>query len=282
MPSDAEQPRIVIDETSFDFRELPGDRLTASLETFNDALMRLRQDGTPAYKPPYFENSPCTDGHELYEYLASETGREVDRDVKFRFYSLIQKCPEWDASVPVCDRVAIDGGEDCQAWSIAFALTMILRNRGIACLALGIRARRGFLPVRAVVGCARIFSFAETEELPDFWRSLFSLENVGEQNFFALAGRAFPKLIFHEDLTFRRFQGSYRDLRDAVAVQLAVLNDRFLAIHAEYPGNPRAVRIAMAEHGCDGLSPESPKTHGNATAMRSRDVEHTGKTYRCE
>ncbi|SEF73087.1 hypothetical protein SAMN05444920_101491 [Nonomuraea solani] len=282
MPNGDDSPRIVIDETSFDFREVPGDQLTEFLDTFNDVLMQLRQDGSPAYKPPYFENVQCTDGHELYEYLASEAGDEVDRDAKFRFYSLVQKCPEWDASVPVCDRMGIDGGEDREAWSIAYALTMVLQNRGVACLALGLRERRGFLPIRADVGCAEVFFFAENGELPAFWRSLFRLENVAEQEFFVLADRAFPNLIFHEDLTFRRFQGAYRDLREPVVVQLAVLNDHFLIVYADYLGNSRTMKMAMAEHGCDGLSPESPKTRSNAAAMRLRDIEYAGKIYRCE
>lgn len=282
MPNGADSPRIVIDETSFDFREVPGEQLTAFLDRFNDALMQLRQDGSPAHKPPYFENTPCDDDHELYEYLTSEPGDEIGRDAKFRFYSLVQKCPEWDASVPVCDRVAIDDGEPREAWSIAYALTMALQHRGVACLALEVRERRGFLPILADAGYAEVCFFAGNEELPVFWQSLFRLENVAEQEFFILARQAFPKLIFHEDLAFRRFQGAYRDLREPVVLQLTILNDHFLTAYADHQGNPRTMKMAMAEHGCDGLSPESPKTRSNVTAMRLRDIEHVGQTYRCE
>jgi hypothetical protein len=280
--SGADLPRVVIDETSFDFREVSSEQLTTFLDTFNDAVTQLRLDGSPAHKPPYFENTLCDDDHELYEYLASEPGDKVSRDSKFRFYSLLQKCPEWDAAAPVCDRVSIDQGEPEEAWSIAYSLTAAIQRHGVACLVLGVRERRGFLPVIADAGCAELCFFASMDELPAFWRSLFSLENVAEQEFFVLARKAFPNLIFHEGLAFRRFQGTYLDLRESVVLQLAVLNDHFLTTYASHQGNPRTMKMAMAEHGCDGLSPESPKTRSNSTAMRLRDIEHAGRTYRCE
>nr|WP_062338891.1 hypothetical protein [Herbidospora sakaeratensis] len=283
MRSDADDaPRFVVDETSFDFHGVVGARITDSLDRFNETFARLRKDGHTPAKPPYFENTLCESETELFEYLASESGAEVDRDVKFRFYSLIQKCSEWDDSIPLADQVAVAGAEPREAWSIAYATTMAVRDRGVACLALDLCDRAGLLPVRVGSAQITIYFLSGCEEIPGYWRTLFALENVAEADFFVLAAQAFPRLVFHESLTFRRFQGDYRDLREPVVVHLSVLNDLFLDVYAAHKANPRAVRMALAEQGCEGVSPDSPKTHANSAAMRRRDVEYAGRTYRCE
>ncbi|WP_344888407.1 hypothetical protein [Actinomadura meridiana] len=281
MPSGADLPRVVIDETSFDFRELPPGQLSACLDRFNDVLDDLRAQGSSAHKPPCFESMSCDDELGLYEYLSSEPGQSVDRDIRNRFYTLVDRCPEWDAAVPETQNVSVDDGEPFEAWSVAYALTMVLGGIGVCCLVLAAHERRGFVSAAAAAE-AEIYFFADSSELPPFWRSLFTLENVPEPDFFPLAQKAFPQLILHEELAFRRFQGGYRDLRALVVTHLAVLNDHFLGVYAERHGIAREVAMALAEHGCDGVSPESPGTRGNPAAMRHRDVEYAGKVVRCE
>jgi DNA-binding transcriptional LysR family regulator len=212
VPSDASQVRIVIDEMSFDFRGLDSDQLDLFLGQFNDALHDLRRDRLEAWKPPLFAATSCLDERDLYDYLVTT----ADRDVMRRFFSLIDKCPEWDAGYPHCDEVEIAGKARQSAWSVSFAVTAVISGHGVACLVFPESAHRGSLAVIASIGQCNIFFFARASEIANFWRGLYELENIPEGAFFELAGRAFPSLIFHSDLTFRRFQGSYQDRRNAV------------------------------------------------------------------
>lgn len=283
MPNDADPPRVVIDENSFDFRELTPDHLSSALDRFNEELTELKAMGCPAWKPPMFENVPCHDEYDLFAYLTSEPGSSVDRDVRNRFYSLVQKCPEWDASIPACDEVALGDQQPITAWSVAYALTSTLEGHGVACLVLTPSPHRGFVTATMLAGGSQqVYFFAESSTLPPFWRSLYGLENIPDSAFFELTDRAFPKLIFHKDLSFKRFEGSYRDIRPHVVKQLADLNDHFLAAHTASLGKANEVNAALMAYGLTRVSPESPKTHRNTKAMRQRYVQHEGREVCCE
>jgi hypothetical protein len=282
VPKDADPPRVVIDENSFDFRGLTAGRLTSLLDQFNEELTTLKESGYRAWKPPMFENVLCDDDHELFAYLTTEPGSGVDRDVRNRFYSLVQKCPEWDGSVPAFDEVALEDASPLAAWSVAYALASALKQHGVACLVLAASPRSGFVLVTAPAGRAEIYFFSDSTALPAFWRSLYELENVPEHGFFQLAPLAFPALIFHDDLAFGRFDGTYRNLRPEVVRHLAVLNDHFLAAHAAALGRACEIETALASHGLSRVSPESPKTHRNAKAMRQRYVRHEDREICCE
>lgn len=274
--------RVVIDETSFDFRALEASAIERHLDDFNDAVWGLRDEGIAAWKPPMLESVPCIDGLELFEYLAGVSGTDIDRDTRIRFFGLLSKCPDWDASVPSTTDVAIGAGEPFMALSISFALTLALRRQGVACLVFAACALREFIMVSDELNRAEIFFFASASELPMFWRHLYELEDAAEDVFFDLAGRAFPELIFHADLNFRRFAGAYRELREPVVRHLAVLNDNFIEAYDEASGIARQVEAILASAGCPGISPESPSTHRNQQAMRARDVDHDGVLIRCE
>jgi hypothetical protein len=282
VPNDADPPRVVIDEKSFDFKELSSGQITSLLDGFNEELTELKASGCPAWKPPMFENVPCDDEYELYAYLTSEPGSRVDRDVRNRFYSLVQKCPEWNVSIPACDEVALGDEPPVAAWSLAYALTSTLKGKGVACLVLGASPHRGFVMANASVGGAEIYFFAESSALPPFWRSLYEVENIPENAFFELTERAFPKLIFHENLTFGRFEGSYRELRPDVVKHLAVLNDHFLTAHTAALGRANEIEATLTTHGLARVSPESPKTHRNTKAMSQRYVRYQDREICCE
>jgi hypothetical protein len=275
--------RVVVDETSFNFRGLATSRIEEMLDRFNDTLASLRNSGITAWKPPMFDAVRCTDDYELYEFLMGDSGREIDRDTKVLFFSwLINKCPEWDASIPGSPEVMLADGGRIIALSIAFALTLVLRNRGVACLTLSACERRGYVDVHTDSGSAELFFFAEAASLKTFWRRLYVLEDVPEAGFLTLAELAFPDLVFNPDLSFRRFDGSYRDLRAQVVMHLSVLNDDFLNAYHTRSGIARDIEIALAAIGCPGISPESPNTHRNEKVMRLRDVAYNGSIIRCE
>jgi hypothetical protein len=128
------------------------------------------------------------------------------------------------------------------------------------------------------------FFFAFANEMLPFWRELYELENIAQQEFCRFVDQAFPSLIFHPDLSFRRFESSYLELRRLIIQHLGALNDHFLE---EYKTLSAAGRVSDIEsyfslRGVDGVSRESVKTHKNAGAMRLREVEFNEMRVICE
>jgi hypothetical protein len=271
--------RVVIDETSFDFRGLQAVAIEDRLDDFNATVRNLRLDGIAAWKPPMLDAFACVDGKELFDYLTDKSGSAIDRDTKEFFFSILDKCPEWETPALACLDVALPGGQVIMALSVAFALTCAIGGHGVACLVFGSCDRRRFVEVTGSGQSRTIFFFADRETLPQFWRSLYELEDIPEEGFFTYARQAFPALLLHPDLTFRRFEGSYRSLRPQVMTHLGILNDDFLAVHRAASGIAKTVESSLAGIGA---SPESPKTHQNEKAMRQRDVTYDDKTIRCE
>jgi len=278
--SNVDSVRLVIDETSFGFDQLDVGQLDTFLSQFNDTLQDLRHSRLEVWKPPLFAYTPSAEGQDLYSYLMVV----ADRDIMRRFFSLIDKCPEWEASYPRCEEVEVGERSSRSAWSISFAVTAMLANRGVACLVFARSSSRGFVEVRASIGSCRIFFFADALMLKHFWRGLYDLEDIPESSFFGLADRAYPELLFHPDLTFRRFRHAYNEIRGQVVRHLGALNDYFLDAYrsALAAGRPSDVEAYFGSLGIGGVSAESVKTHRNSSAMRLRDVEFDGRQVRCE
>ncbi|WP_462188366.1 hypothetical protein [Frankia sp. CcWB2] len=114
------------------------------------------------------------------------------------------------------------------------------------------------------------------EHLRFFYRSLFKLEDIAEEIFFVHAEKAFPRLLFADGLTFRKFDGGY-SLRDTAVLHLAALNDRFSDLFIAENGSSAQIsaRLGIA------VSIEG-RTRGSATLMRRRDVIFRGFSVRCE
>jgi len=274
--------RFVIDESSFNFRGLSASEIEHALDDMMDTLRSLREDISGTAVAPLWEYVECLDDCELYEFLSGSYPSEVSPDTRRLAYSMMSKCPEWDeGSVPDVGSVSIGSESGLVAWSVEYALRITLQGRGIACLVFPCSGRSGFLPVRTGGDSADVFFFSKGQQLPAFWRSLFALESVPEDEFFALSVLAFPNSIFHPKLSFQRFEGSYILLRDRVVAILGGLDDYFETEFRRCNGLPHDVQASFGRHGFD-LSPESPKTRKSEKLMSLRDVEYKGRVYRCE
>ena len=75
---------------------------------------------------------------------------------------------------------------------------------------------RGQVTITDDVGAEDAFVVVDADTRVAFYRSIFAIENTPEAQFIDLAIRAFPRLRFVDGLTFRRFDGSYGDLREVV------------------------------------------------------------------
>jgi len=77
-----------------------------------------------------------------------------------------------------------------------FAVTAIISGYGVACLVFPGLKQRGFLEVASDIGQCEVFFFASANEMASFWRGLYELENISEEEFFQSVDRAFPKSYF--------------------------------------------------------------------------------------
>jgi hypothetical protein len=278
----SDQFRLVLDESSFDFRNLPEPEIEGILDRFNDNLQNLRsQHGHSVACPPMWEYVECLDECQLYQLLSREHPSSIDRDTLLLTYTTLSRCPEWDPPAGIPTSVGVDGAEPAMALSAAYALTYALARRGTACLTVRDTGRQGFRIVDSERGSAQVYYFSTPAQLPQFWRYLFAFEDVAEQHFFTLGALAFPRVILHPDLSFARFDGAYRDVRDRVVTALSALSDDFADLYQLHLGLPHLIQAAMGQRHVD-LSPESPKTRGSAKLMRLREKEYDGRRFTCE
>jgi hypothetical protein len=277
-----ESHRLVLDESSMDFRGLSDDQIERHLDDLNDSLRGLRsRDDHEVACPPMWEGVKCLDECELYQFLCREHASGVDRDTLLLAFSLLSNSPEWQTDEGLEPSVAIADADSSMALSVAYAHQHALARRGVACLVFGASVRRGFMPVRGAGGEATVFFFADPAALTDYWRHLFALEDIVEREFFSFCGFAFPSLVLHPGLSFDGFEGAYRDLRDRVVAVLAALGDHFGTEYQRCHGLPHEIQAAMGSHHVD-LSPESPNTRGSERLMRQRRRDFEGQTFTCE
>lgn len=285
MLSDAkdETARFVVDEASFDFRWLADSQIESHLDNFAESAAGLRESGFDSLmRSPQWSGWLCLDDCDLGEFLSGIRESSVSPDTRRRCQIVFDRCWDWDDATPDLDtEVVIDGAAPVMALSVGFALAMALQRSAISCLTFPATSRDGFVKVQGAKGQAEIFFFSKPMKLVTFWRHLFIFEDVVEGEFFELVKLAFPMLVLHPALSFRRFVGTYAGLRDDVVSILAAINDHFIDALREGSGVPANVQAILGHHGVT-LSPESPKTRRSESLMRARDVVYKDQTYRCE
>lgn len=282
-----EQGRFVVDESSFDFRGLSEERLTDLLDEFTDELTELTETHTVAVSP-WWAEAECAPGKELYDVLYEGGTPRAGRDARLRMVRTMDRCPQWDtetAGLP--DEVELADKGPVFALSVGYAWLHATRGHHIGCLVFPTADRDGWHPV-VVRGAAAspeikkdVYFLTGVSSLSNFWRELFSREDVDEQDFFERAREAFPGLVLADSLSFRRFDGTYGEMRDWVVSVLSVVHDHFGNALAKHAGQPADVKAELGHHGLN-LSPESPSTRSKPKIMKQRDVRHGDEDYRCE
>jgi len=283
--------RVVFDESSVDFTGIDfqeSDRakhIENHLNQLADTLLAMRDGKMAVAVSPLGYGTECWPGVPFDFFLGEgrlpvDSGiHGVDRDARVRCASLLDKCPQWGLVDSDILDVLIDDRE-LLAPSIAYAHARERRRSRVACLVFGC-VRRGEKPV-SVAGVTESIRFiADKGDMPGFLRTFFSVEDVPEDEFFALASEAFPALFFQEKLNFSSFKGAYRNLREDVVTALAAINDQFSALLKKHAGQSEFVASDLRRLGCD-VSLESPKTRSSEKLMRKRDVDLQGQVVRCE
>ncbi|WP_146179987.1 hypothetical protein [Micromonospora sp. RP3T] len=269
----------MVDESSFAFDSVDDSLAEEAIDDFNDALSQLLQAGVPVSKFSLCLDFECRTGVPLYALLY-ERATGIDIDTLRRCSDLLDRCVDWDQEIDDVVTSCVVAGECVDSWSLGY-LVMRSGDCFMACLACSTAGRRGLLSVVAGDASAEVFILVEPSDLVDFWQLVLRRERVASEGFFAIADRAFPQLVFHSELDFRRFHGTYDEVYDWVVEVLAVLNNRMVQSFESRKGVRHLVQSDMASCGVD-VSPESSQTHKNKKAIAQRSVEHDGQIYLCE
>ena len=220
----------------------------------------------------------CLEGEDVANTLAQ--GNVFDRDTSSLLLRLLGRCGAWDEdpSTVVDDEVLVDG-QPYHSFGIAWGRKMVMAGRGMAIVTAPHRFRGGLHTVDQPTQPALVdVVFVVTPvDHPTLYRTLYSVEDVPEREFFAIAVKAFPGLAFAPTVTFRHFQGAYLHRRPEVVHHLSLINDGFLELYASDSGSSRNISMRL---GID-VSIEGSDRNSEAL-MRHRDAEYGGRVYRCE
>ncbi|MHB8848542.1 MAG: hypothetical protein ACYC43_08880 [Burkholderiales bacterium] len=129
---------------------------------------------------------------------------------------------------------------------------------------------------------ARIYTIRADGDLSSYARWLIREFSLSEDDFFSLWERAFPSLLKSDDLSFRRFQGTYISLRNDVLNHLAFLNDHFLMLWNECRMDFFTFKTkAKAAYSVD-FSNESGNTRKSTKKMNERIAKFMATNVLCE
>lgn len=276
MPNGRADYRFFVDEATLRLDGLALTEIEAALDSLAEQLQlaRERQEATGIVSG--FEVIECRPGSQLFELL---TGDEISRDCRLRIFGLLDKCGRFDADPAfyVEPSVEVDGRK-VESYALATALEAQRSAVAIGLFALVPVCGPGIVKVTDAAGDGQAVVVTSSESRLEFYRWIYPTEDVNEEGFFELAGLAFPQLRFADGVTFRRFNGSYPDLREAVVYHLSRINDSFKSVYASCNGRSDEVSAAMKLD----ISMESSNTRQSERLMRERDASYEGRTYRCE
>lgn len=239
---------------------------------------------------PWWYDVECLDGCSLLDFVYPQDAA-VSKDTLRLLALELDKCVSWSEEEPAAvEPVTIrpvgeqnhDPAEEVRLenpLSVGIALAAA-KQAMMACLVFPSAHRRGWY---ASIGdeAQQVYFFSGEGQLSDFWRRLFAAERIPEADFFTIAPYAFPSLAFHPELSFRKFDGQYRDLRDRVVRALGIINDHFSAALARHAGMTHRVNGELGSHGLE-VTLESSSTRGSAQLMGHRMVSWDGHEFCCE
>ncbi len=267
--------RFVIDDGSF--RDWDTLNLDRSLFLFSDLLKYLRDNQIRVGLLGGWGALKVTAQDDLATVL-SDRNSIVDKELRQLLLGLLGKCAIWDEdpSVVVSDDNLHVNGKSYKSLGVAYAVDAVSEGKGVGVLTMIHTSLVGLCSVSSGGNDYEISFSARPSDLKYFYRTLYALENVSSEDFFNLASKAFPDLLFIDDLNFAKFNGGY-SLRDAVVKHLSTLNDKFLEFYVSEHGNSAQISIRI---GID-VSIEG-ETRSSERLMAMRDVTYEGHTYRCE
>lgn len=276
MPNFPADYRFVVDEASLWVEGLSATELVLALDQLADQLHLAREREEPTGILSAYATIECRPGVRLFELLTSDS---IPRDCRLRAFRLLDKCGRFDQNPSFFVDPALQiEGQLTESYALAAAIQARQLGHAVGAFALSPRYGPGIVLAVDSKGEWEIAIVTEERSRVGFYRWIYAVENIDETHFFELATLAFPHLRFAEGVSFRRFEGTYSDLRDEVVQLLAKICDEFTPAYAAHYGRSDDVSAAM---GID-ISNESPTTRGSEHLMRERDAVFRGRVYRCE
>ena len=258
--------------------DVPQDQRESGLTSLSDQLDALRVSGECVQLLDNWGSIECLEGRDAAEVIVN--GQVLGRDESWRLLGLLDKCEAWSppADVDTDPAIFVDGVLD-EGYGLVRARELAILQRWTAIITTRHRFGAGVHSVDQPAKPQSVdvhFSVSPADH-PGFFRLLYELEDVAEADFFERAIRAFPRLVFAANVSFRHFRGSYRALRPQVVRHLGLLNDGFSEAYVSEHGMPKEVsrRIGI-EVSIEG------NTRRSERLMKQRDVEFRGRWYRCE
>ena len=268
--------RFLVDEGALSLDDVPQDERDESLIALIDQLDALRVSGERVQLLENWGAVECLGGDDVAQTMVNY--QVLDRDQSLRLLTLLDQCVAWSQPAAADSEIVVDGTH-CQGDGIAWAREKTILKNWTAIVSTSHRFAAG---VHSVDKPAQslpvdVYFAVSTEDHPGFFRLLYEWEDVSESDFFERARLAFPRLVFADDISFRKFQGAYRTLRPQVVDHLGRINDRFPEVYAAENGMPNEVSSRLGIQ----ISIEG-NTRSSERLMRLRDVEFRGQVYRCE
>lgn len=222
----------------------------------------------------------------------SEEKFSLDHDLKELLRLFIEKCPNWDETLPPEEAqriselpVQIGEQQEQLAPSLAFVHEQVTKKYAISCLRLVNKPEEvGPQPV-SIEGKEQTLYFVSTEpQLRAFYREIPEFEDLNEERYIEHSALAFPALYFvpNIDKQLRRFSKTFTEIRSQVTQHLSALNDHFRAAFDSHKGEVKLIQAEMKSRCGVEMSPESGNTKGNKAAWEERKVTVTGKDLYCE
>ena len=270
--------RFVVDEHALVLLDTPVNQREEVLLSLTDELGELRSSGECFGVLSGWGTFDCVEGLNVADALNG--GASFDRDICLLLLGLLGKSSNWDEDpdVAIDSGVTVDGQPGI-GYGVAWAHQSVLARQGVAVVTVPQRFSPGLHGVEAGEDSSRadVYFVVSADDHRGFFRTIYELEDVSEEAFFDFASRAFPNMLFAEGIDFRRFEGTYRELRGPVVFHLAQLHDRFAEAHRAENGRSERVSTRL---GID-VSIEGT-TRSSERLMGLREVEFNGRGYRCE
>ncbi|MEO8496980.1 MAG: hypothetical protein ABI614_18065 [Planctomycetota bacterium] len=270
-----------IDETKF----VNVDDLTTVVQRLNELLSTIHnRQGQQVYKSPNLDYIEIVEGVELCSLLYNGGLRLLDQDDRMLLIAALNRCVGLDSlEFEIPDGEVSIAGESVESETVLFAIAKALSKEAIGIIHPKPVERLG--PLEATVGAhsTQVFHVGLSLPLEEFYRFMISLEEVSRQDFPKWTSFAFERLRFALDpgSQIGRFKQKYEAIRDDIIKHLSAINDEFVSMLVEGEQLADVCNRIKAECGVN-ISTESPKTHGNASAMKEREVVFEGSRIVCE
>ena len=270
--------RFVVDEYALMLDGIPVGEREDEIESLIGELQVLQDAGERVDILSGWGSLSCLEGEDVANVLTH--GNVFDHDSSSLLLRLLGRCGAWDedANTVVEEEVVVDQ-QPHLSFGIAWVRKMVLAGCGTAVVTAPHRFSGGIHVVDQFTQPAlvEVVFIVKPTDHPIFYRTLYSVEDIPEGEFFDVAAKAFPNLAFAPNVNFRHFKGPYALRRTEVIRHLSLINDDFSELYKAEHGSSRSISMRL---GID-VSIEG-NLRNIESVMRSRDVQFGGQVYRCE